>query len=196
MNIYETAELIQKGFALTRISMEKKYPIDKGWPLNPIRDLQKFHRHNISMLTGPLSDGTVCVDLDANEGEYDAVMAMADRILPETEMMDGRGTKTKAHRYFKIIDDQFDDRDLPKSGMTRKAMDEGTYPRFCGVRHWKTSRGGVDFVGAGGQVVVPPSKHESGEARSWHGGKMGRPAKVRFCDLMDAINQLLTEMDK
>jgi len=46
------------------------------------------------------------------------------------------------------------------------------------------------FIGAGGQAVVPPSMHASGESREWENDTRGEPATVKFKALLKAVRRL------
>ena len=48
----------------------------------------------------------------------------------------------------------------------------------------------IRIIGTGGQAVVPPSQHTSGEQREWANGRRGEPAVVEFSALLRAVKKL------
>jgi len=153
-------------------------------------------RHAIGMLTGPLSNDISTLDLDGFDEEMHAI---ADKILPPTGLMAGRGIFLKRHRNYRIIDKEFSDDLLPKPGtQTRAAMDAGTYRRFPGKQAFKGERNGkkfaIEILGAGNQAVIPPSFHPSGEKREWYGGTPGKPAEISYAELVSASQALFIKL--
>jgi len=168
-----------------------------SWSTKPasINDI-KSDGDNIGLLNGSHSDGLMCVDLDTDNMQ---LLGLADAILPPTPMMDGRGDYLKAHRYYKIRPVyQWHDAMMPNStSEIRKAMDSRKLGPFFGKQPFKTKAeagaDGIDFLGASGLVVCPPSLHKSGQRREWHGGEMGLPAEISFDELYDAVLRLARE---
>jgi P4 family phage/plasmid primase-like protien len=190
--------LMESGIALCRIDPGTKRPIDASWNTRPIVDVSLFESqgaidYQFGMITGPLSGGIVCVDIDLPPED----MHLVDEVLPPTRMMDGRIGKERTHRYYKVIDTEWEDSVLPgTSTQTRKAMDAGKLPRFCGSRNFTGtpdtagSRRGIELKGAGTQIVIPPSLAKDGSRRFWHGGTRGDPAEISYRELLCAIEKL------
>lgn len=184
-------ELIDAGFALCRIKAGEKLPTGAGWPLNPIGNPHAWRQGDgVGIIAGPLSNGVVTVDCDFASVDADA-WAAADELLPPTPCMDGRAGKLKAHRHYRLTNTTWTDDQLPLSGLVREAMNDGRLARFCGIRHFSDGDGRcVDFIGAGGQCVVPPSPHHSGVNREWHGGALAVPALIDYATLFAAVKAL------
>jgi P4 family phage/plasmid primase-like protien len=117
----------------------------------------------------------VCVDLDAQDA-----IAKADQFLPPTGMIDGRPGKPRSHRWYRVTN-------IPPE-MTSTAANGIGGPWLKHFNHAETGKGGIDFIGTGGQAVVPPSRHASGEERVWESD--GEPAVVSCSDLWDATCKL------
>lgn len=180
------ADLIAAGYSLCRIPRGAKNPTDLGWQLKSAI-VEDFINENIGIVCGPLSSGVVCIDLDGIE------VATVDRYLPATAMEDGRPGSPRAHRWFKITDTSWPDDLLPgPSTATRRAMDAGLLPRFCGSRNLRSvdnRKVGVELKGAGQQATCPPSLTAHGQ-RAWEGGCRGEPAWISYADLLAAVENL------
>ena len=109
---------------------------------------------NIGLLLGAPSSGLIDVDLDS-----DAAVALAPNFLPPTGMIHGRTCKPRSHWWYKV--------DSPKP-----------------TKQFKTPSGAslAEVRGTGGQTVVPPSVHPSGETIAWD--QPGEPAEIPADDLL------------
>jgi P4 family phage/plasmid primase-like protien len=172
------AALRQRGFGITWIRPGEKRPRRNGWQLASQEPEDYTEGANLSILTGRLSGDLVCVDLDSPQA-----LELADRFLPATPMIDGRPGKPGSHRWFRV-------KDVPAelSGPASCAGGMGG-PWLKHFHHAETRKGVLDFLGTGGQAVVPPSKHESGETRAWE-TPGAEPAVVPMRDLWEAVVQL------
>jgi hypothetical protein len=179
-------DLLNGGFALCRIPCGEKNPTDLGWQLKSAT-ADECIDHNVGIICGPLSGGVVCVDLDGIE------VVTADHYLPTTAMEDGRPGSPRAHRWYRITDTIWPDDLLPgPSTATRRAMDAGLLPRFCGSRNLRSAidrKIGVEVKGAGTQATVPPSMTKHGP-RAWEGGRRGDPDSINYADLLAAVENL------
>lgn len=186
-------ELRQAGYALCRIPVSEKRPVDDGWQLKSCEPEDfSVGQWQIGIITGPLSGGLVCVDVDGIEPE------IADRYLPATQMEDGRPGRERGHRFYHLNDTHWSGEHLPgKCTAIRDAMESGEIPRFCGSKNYRVNREkgapGVELKGAGTQVVIPPSIHTSGVCRVWAGGSRGEPAVLTYEELILAIEALMTQ---
>ena len=183
---------LAKGWGLCRIPEGAKLPAGASWQLNPTPNPEAFQSGDgVGLLCGPLSGNIVCADLDFHNDDAEAWNA-ADELLPFTQLMDGRGENLTAHRYFRLTDTEWPDSVLPGPGtQTRQAMDAGRLPRFGGIRHWRDGAGRcVDFIAAGGQVIIPPSPHKSGQPRQWYNGAPGEPTPIGYGELLAALQAL------
>lgn len=187
-------DLRRRGYALSRVATGEKRPTDDGWQLQS-REPEDFASGDFQMgiVTGSISDGLVCVDLDG----IDPIVA--DRYLLPTGMEDGRQGRERSHRWYRLTDTEWPDHLLPGDGTgIRAAMEAGKLPRCCGSRNFRASRekgaAGVELKGAGTQVVVPPSVHPSGVRREWTGGTCGEPAEISYAELIEAIERMATDL--
>lgn len=115
----------------------------------------------VGLVLGELSGGLTLVDLDG-----ETARRLADRLLPETELIDGRPGSPEGHRFYRC-------EPVPR---TR---------RYTGAKTGETL---VELHGNGRQVVVPPSRHPSGEVRAW--SRCGEPAPVGGEELGAAVTRL------
>ena len=185
-----------RGFALCRIPTGHKNPVESCWQLNPVLDADEFRVGDaIGLILGPLSGGLFAIDLDFHAEDADA-WAAADALLPATGLVDGRPGKLTCHRVYRLADTEWADSVLPRTGCTtRQAMDEGFLPRFPGTRHFSNGQGrAIDALGAGSQLVIPPSLHPSGVRRIWWTDMPGEPATVAYADLMAAVAALVDQL--
>lgn len=131
----------------------KKIPLLKDWPENATTDLDRiriwwtnsYRGAGIGIATGAAS-GIVVIDIDPRHGGEAGFAALQKRYgnLPATATCKTGGGGL--HLYFK-------------------------YPVGCAVGSTTNLDGesGVDLRGDGGQVVAPPTVHESGRAYEWAG---------------------------
>jgi P4 family phage/plasmid primase-like protien len=169
------ARLRDRGFAITWIRPGDKRPTRAGWTEQSQEPAQYTEGSNLGILCGRLSGDVVCVDLDSQEA-----IDKADQFLPPTGMIDGRPGKPRSHRWYRVTD-------VPLE-MTSTAAGGIGGPWLKHFKHAETRRGVIDFLGTGGQAVVPPSRHASGEERVWESDC--DPAVVPFADLWDATCKL------
>ncbi len=103
----------------------------------------------IGLVLGESSGGLVVVDVDSPEA-----VALADRFLPDTGMVDGRPGKPASHRFYRC-------NPLPAYASFKSAAMGG--------------KAIVELLGKGRQVVVPPTTIE-GNRRAWVSG--GDPLQI------------------
>ena len=121
---------------------------------------------NIGLLAGEPSGGLHDVDLDVQDA-----IDLASMFLPETSMVHGRPSKPRSHFWY----------ETDRSSRVVKFKDV-------------TDNGGmngdtlIELRGTGGQTVIPPSTHPSGEVYEW--SSIRRPAKVSLNDLERAVAEL------
>jgi P4 family phage/plasmid primase-like protien len=166
-------EYRQRGFAICRLLPGGKDLKAKGWSTKSAEPGDLLDQDNLGILTGVLSGNLVCIDLDATDA-----VAKADEFLPPTNMIEGRPSKPRSHRYFVV-------RDIPPEHVSRTCAVKGgpKTTRFNGPAGCI-----VELRGTGAQAVAPPSLHSSGERRQWD--TFGEPAVVDFTVLWDACCRL------
>src|SRR5262249_27580564 len=166
-----------RGCGITWLRPGEKRPQTPGWTTRSQEPEDYTPGSNLGVLTGWLSDDLVCVDLDSQEA-----IDRADEFLPPTDMIDGRPSKPRAHRWYRV-------RNVPPD-MTSPAPQASAAAREAGkhpgpwkkpFNHAETGKRIIDFLGTGGHAVVPPSTHDSGEQRVWDAD--GEPAEVDCRDL-------------
>lgn len=156
---------IQRGCAVIPVKGRSKKPRPKDWTSLRLtkREITKHFRDgdNIGLLLGDASGGLVDVDLDCPEA-----LKLADTFLPLTSMIHGRTSKSASHRWYRVP---------PPAEKTRKFTD------LDGISL-------LELRSTGGQTVVPPSIHESGEPIVWE--TTGEPAYVDPNRLLQCVATL------
>jgi hypothetical protein len=180
MDVQEMAAwLRQRRFAITFLRPGEKRPTRKGWTLASQEPADHVPGSNLGVMTGALSGGLVCVDLDSADA-----LRLADEYLPPTDMVEGRPSKARSHRYYRVTEVPPDVTSTAAGGMGGPAT-----KRFAGI---------LDLQGTGAMCVVPPSLHPSGERRSWcdrdgkHIDEPGEPTTLPFTTLWEAVCKLAT----
>jgi len=102
---------------------------------------------NIGLALGEASGGLVDVDLD-----HPKALRLRDLFLPPTAMMSGRAGARRSHYWYDLVDS------LPE-GTRRYKMPDGSVS--------------VELRSSGGQTLIAPSKHPSGESYRWEGEPFG-----------------------
>jgi hypothetical protein len=156
---------VEQGCAVVPVRPHSKRPRHKAWTALRISaaDIPRYFHEgdNIGVLLGEASNGLVDVDLDCNEA-----LKLADAFLPATSMVHGRRGKSASHRWY------------------RASSPVGKTQKFCGPEGNTL----VELRSTGGQTVVPPSIHESGESIVWESN--GIPATVVFESLAQNVAKL------
>ncbi len=187
------SEYIAAGFAICRLKPGEKQPRATGWPTKSAKADEFQPDDSIGLVCGWPSNGgkpgafLVCVDLDTAEANE-----KADEFLPTTGAIEGRAGKPRSHRWYLVTD--IPDWATSKAKQpVEAALAVGNHPGPAkrGFTHAVTGERIIDFQGSGGQAVVPPSIHHSGEQRRWEPGcSISQIATVPFCELWDAVCQL------
>lgn len=162
---------IEQGYAPIPIPQGKKRPMFKGW-VNARYTAEEVtgrfdEKGNIGLLLGKPSGGLVDVDMDSP-----AAVELASAFLPPTKMLHGREGSPLSHWWYRV--------DHPPQ-VTKWAdpMDRASL---------------VEIRGTGGQTIIPPSLHPSGERVRWHANGSGwskyPPAEVHATQLDTAVSTL------
>ncbi|MCI0742286.1 MAG: bifunctional DNA primase/polymerase [Gemmataceae bacterium] len=154
---HEATRLRQLGFAICRILHGEKKPSYQRWTCASLEpaDFLTFPGANLGIMGGTLSRDLIIVD-----GDMPKVRAVLRERLPRTAI-DGRDSTGPGHWYFRVTE-------IPTWAIAEPHVAGGL--RGPRIRHFKDSQKnpiGLDWIGTGGQVVVPPSLHSSGERRRW-----------------------------
>lgn len=186
------AKLIARGYAVCRVEPGAKQPVYGGWPTRSLTP-DEFQADNVGIICGPLSAppgfSLVCVDLDSAPA-----VALADTHLPATGMIDGRASKPRSRWVYRVRNES-----IPGWAQSKAEQAAPAAVAKCGhpgpfKKCFKDAakKVAIDFIGTGGQFVVPPSLHASGERRAWEGGtdEPGEPAEIDFVALWDAVGDL------
>lgn len=186
-------QYIASGVAVVRLKRSEKLPTDRAWTTRSAAPEDFRIGDNVGLVCGWPSTGgvpgrcLVCVDLDSADA-----ISKADLHLPPTDAIEGRPAKPRSHRWYFVTD-------IPMSATSTAAQAAaaaqaaGTHPGPAkrSFKHAATKQNILDFIGTGGQTVVPPSRHDSGEARAWEPENgIEHAAVVPFETLWSAVCKL------
>lgn len=151
-----------RGWWAIPIPAQKKGPCLAKWQDTRIGvdDIKLYFRtdSNIGLILGEPSGGLVDVDLDCPEA-----LLLAPALLPPTGMIHGRPSALRSHYWYVASS-------APEGTVRHEAPDGSTI---------------VELRSTGGQTVVPPSVHPSGERLGW--AAAGEPAQVDVAHLDRAV---------
>ncbi len=152
------------GWRVIPVPYKKKKPVLDDWQLLRLSedDLAKHfngHPQNIGILLGAASNGLVDVDADAPEA-----VQIAQRWLPRTPAISGRRSKRRSHHWY-----------------IAPGLDTKQYKDVNGEML-------IEVRSTGGQTIVPPSTHPSGEQYEWESS--GQPANVDGAELSTAVARI------
>jgi putative DNA primase/helicase len=144
-------------FSIIPIPFKAKGPVISKWETRTPEDFDPTDfegETNVGIVLGQNSGGLVDIDLDCEEA-----IAIAAIFLPPTNFKFGRASKPLSHYFY-------------------RCTNPGRTVRFKGI----DGRTLVECRGTGGQTVVPPSVHETGELIEF--SELGEPAEADFNDLL------------
>lgn len=158
---FEVKQYMDEGWALVPIRKGSKAPGDDAWPRIDYKVEDFPEGSNVGVKLGDKSNGLIDVDLDCPE----AIIA-AQFFLPPTPRMHGRPGTGVAHYFYYC---------------------PGAKSEFwCDVDGKKM----LELRSTGGQTVIPPSIHPSGELLSWK--ERGVPADFALDAAMRTLRGLAT----
>ncbi|MEZ4411846.1 MAG: bifunctional DNA primase/polymerase [Gemmatimonadales bacterium] len=159
-----------RGWAPIPLELGGKKPRARAWQnaRHTVEELPKQFSNgaNIGVLTGAPSGGLVDVDLDTPEAA-----ALAPTFLPDTAAVFGRDGKPRSHCFYLAS--------IPKT----IRYQHPTARTADGKRVTL-----LELRSTGGQTMVPPSVHPSGEVVRWD--ESGEPAAVEASELLRDVGQL------
>lgn len=158
-------DLMARGLAPIPVPHGEKGPKIPGWPALRLvsDDLPRYFEGgpaNVGTLLGESAGWIVDVDLD-----HPRAVELADRFLPPTSMVWGRGGKPRSHRLYRLT-------------------------RPADTKKWPSKAAGmiVELRSSGCQTIAPGSVHPSGEAVRWDSD--GEPATIDPDHLIAALAAL------
>ena len=160
------AEALRRGYQPLPIKDGTKRPLhgawtherhdyggDRGEIIEAFTRFGELGAGSIGLLLGEPSGGLIDVDIDHPKSSR-----LKDHFLPSTGMMSGRPGRPRSHYWY---------------------LADGTIP---GTRRYQMPDRAVsvELRSTGGQTLIPPSIHPSGEPYRWEGPKRswGEPARV------------------
>jgi len=156
-------QYLSRGWWVVPIPRGLKGPVINGWQNLRLTEaeLSKYFSNSegVGLILGEPSGGLTDVDLDAPEAR-----ALA-HLLPPTNMIHGRPGSPRSH-YWYICNPPV---------RTIRFHD----PTGAGVEDERSVI--LELRGTGGQTLVPPSLHPSGETYQWD--RFGEPARIGADDL-------------
>ncbi len=120
---------------------------------------------NVGVVLGEATGGLIDIDLDCDEA-----LTLAPIFLPPTSLTFGRKSKPESHRFYRC----------QNSGSTQRLSSSG-------------GRTLLECRGNGGQTVVPPSLHPTGELIQFN--EMGLPALADFNELVLQCKLMATAIE-
>ncbi len=154
--IPDIAKLIAEGFAVVPIVPGKKNPNDSDWLKKTYAPTDFAEGANVGVKCGKPSGHRVDIDMDAPEA-----VAIGQALLYNTNRIHGRPGKPSSHWWYTC-----------PAAVTKAFKDiDGTVL--------------IEIRADGGQTVVPPSIHSSGDLLVWE--RDGAPATVALDDLVHTV---------
>jgi hypothetical protein len=163
-------DYLSRGWMPIPLPHGSKNPNRKGWQNERWSRDELPHRfnngQNVGLLLGEPSSGLVDVDLDCPKA-----IAIADELLPATEMISGRAAFPRSHRWYKCspLTDTVKFKDPSLNNKGERAMI-------------------LELRSTGGQTVVPPSVHPTGETYQWYGDLS--PSVISGLELLKSVQKL------
>ena len=163
----------EQGWSPIPILQGHKRPAVSDWTNTRYKTKKEieeaFKDSNLGVLLGDASNGLIDIDLDSPEA-----MSLADGFLPVTRMIHGRKSSPKSHYWYRVEGwtvrtEAFKDPVLEKTDPGRATL--------------------IEIRGTGGQTLLPPSVHPSGEQYKWSGGWKA-PAVVSYTEIYKHIRWL------
>jgi hypothetical protein len=163
-NVQAALDAIARGYSPLPIHSHSKKPAGLDWTRGIgttvpaevekiFRDHAEKQHDNIGLLLGDASGGLIDIDLD-----HPKTRRLKDHFMPPTAMRSGRAGRPGSHYWY-----------MAKPG-TLQGYRKYTMPKKA---DGKTGDVIVEYRSTGGQSVIPPSIHPSGESYRWEGDPWG-----------------------
>jgi hypothetical protein len=124
----EARKYRELGYAIVWLRSGDKRPKRKGWRKRSDEPEQYDPGDAIGIQTGTASGNLVCIDLDDAKA-----VELADQYLPDTEMIEGRASRRRSHRWYKVTDVPTSAlSELPDGGILRRPEEA----RLCRVNRF------------------------------------------------------------
>jgi hypothetical protein len=153
-------DYVCRGWFVVPIHARDKKPVGESWQKSRLteEDLPRYfsNGNGVGVLLG-VSNGLVDVDIDAPEA-----LPLADIYIPHTNLVSGHKSKPRSHRFFRC-------------------------PVIGKIEQFKDLNGEslIELRSNGGQTVLPPSTHPSGEPCIWY--EQGQAADADGDDLLRRV---------
>lgn len=155
-------EYLSRGWQPLPIPHGAKAPVIKDWQHIRFKSTSVSQHfadgNNIGLLCGEPSNGLVDIDLDCNEA-----IAGAQVFLPQTGLVHGRQSKLRSHYWY----------------ITKPILETKRFTDPDGTCM-------VEIRSTGGQTIVPPSTHPSGEIIAWQ--EFSEPTVIEGLSLKEAVS--------
>lgn len=177
----------ERGFGIVWLMPGERMPKRSGWTEKSQEPDQYSPGANLGLMTGWVSGNLVCADLDTPDS-----IALAEKYLPSTRMIDGRPSKPKSHWWY-IVTDIPDDHISQAPQASAAAIKLGIHPgpkiTPFATRVDGKSKEILSLRGTGTLATIPPSI-VSNEERIWYAD--GDPLIVPYTELYERSVELAT----
>jgi len=170
----------EQGWSPVPILKGTKRPAHSDWTTTRYKTKNEiesaFKDSNLGVLLGDASNGLIDIDLDSPEAEV-----LADGFLPMTRMIHGRESSLRSHYWYRVED---------WAVKVKPFYDPIEYAKMNSSKPYTKDRLVLlEIRGNGGQTLLPPSTHVSGEKYKWLGG-WHSPSVVSYKEIEKQVRWL------
>lgn len=170
----------EQGWSPIPIRRGEKRPAHSDWTNTRYKTKNEiesaFRGKNLGVLLGDASQGLIDIDLDSTEAA-----TLADGFLPVTRMIHGRKSSPKSHYWYRV--EGWPVKVTPFYDPVEKSR------QLSGQDYDKDRLVLIEIRGNGGQTLLPPSVHPSGESYQWWEG-WHSPAVVPYSEIEQQVRWL------